>query len=188
MGSIFLHIIQKVAKKMKKLLASALLSGLLVGTTSTVFAINQDEDDEVSQDTTIITTIITTQYEVTIPAEIEIDLMDQDNRYETNIAPVTLTNLTSAGLVSVVPNASNMTLLDGESPVTNPNSNQEIEIYLNDGSLGSELGNFDLSLEAPEQSIGIETSEESEDNLPGSYSGSITFTVTYHPEELSDVE
>ena len=153
---------------MKKLLASALLAGLLLGTTSPVFAAEGTTNQTIN-----VTSSIAATYEVTIPSDLSINLTDAE--LSNNTGAVTLVNLTAAGSILVVPAITDLTLTGGTSL-----SNETLDTTLTDGAdTPIDPSGFSLTNTEKVQNISVETDELSENNKPGAYTGSIIFNISY---------
>lgn len=166
---------------MKKLLASALLAGLLLGTTAPVFAeeVGTKPITQVEKEgTTDLKSNIEANYLVNIPSELSIDLMNGEKTSTTG--SVTLVSLTAAGSILVKPTVSNLELTTG-SHANVPNETV-ITTLTNGAEISEELTDFQL---VPEQvqNIRVETTETSKENIAGSYEGSIKFVFEYVAEK-----
>lgn len=172
---------------MKKLLASALLVGLLLGTTSPVFAedpvlntFGTDATDETPDggSSTEFTSTVVASYSVTIPSNLSIDLNGED--HESSSGDVTLDKLTAAGSVDVTVNSTEMTLA-----IETPSENQKITTKVTDGT--TELNEFTLENVQEPKNIEIIADEISALNLPGIYTGNINFTFEYVPDSPTPI-
>ena len=157
---------------MKKLLAPELVAGLLLGTTSTVFAVEGDATKQ-STGTIPLESSISASYTVTIPGALTIDLMSE-TPYLNAASQVSLTELTAAGSVTVGATVTDLTLKEGSKL-----ANETITTTLTNSETSESLSSFTLTNTNPTQLVKIETTEESKNNKPGDYIGSINFTFDY---------
>lgn len=151
---------------MKKIISSVLLAGLFLGGVSPVFA----ESGESTQHTDLSSTIAAT-YEVSIPADLSIDLTseEQDNATGT----VELNSLTAAGEVTVAAVVQDLTTGSG---LTNETLVTKIAVG-DEGATTS--SNFSLDNGSLTKEITVSTTDSSKDKLPGEYTGAINFTFDY---------
>lgn len=158
---------------MKKLLA-ALLAGLMLGTTTQVFAVEGDGEQEMKVSSSIVAT-----YSVTIPADSTIDLTG-DNKSITG--QVEIAGLNTAGTVNVTATVTNLTL-NGEA-TSDPKKQLPTTITIGDSDLSSgQSSAFKLSNGTPLESITVATDADSKDKFSGSYEGAVNFTFDYaNPE------
>jgi len=159
----------------KKLILSALLTGTLLGTSTPVLAqetITGSNDAPQTGNTTVHSDI-QVQYIVTIPSELNIDLMSGAQQSDTDF--VTLEDLTSAGQIDVTVDKSDLILEGLESE---PSDNQVIPISVVDEE-SNDLQTFSLNDSSSSQSVAALTTETSQDNLPGTYNGEIVFNFNY---------
>lgn len=161
---------------MKKLLASALLAGLLLGTTSPVFAVEGGKEGIDTTGETPVTSTISASYLVTIPEASTIDLMDG---VKTMSSSVSISELTTAGTVNVTASVTNLTL-NGE-PTSDDKKTLPTTITVDgDSDLSSEQSSaFQLSNDTSSQPFTVATIADSKDKFSGDYSGSINFTFDY---------
>lgn len=157
---------------MKKILVSALLVGILLGTTSPVFA----AEGKTTQ-STVVSTDIAATYTVTIPATLALDLMSA-----TPVTKVTgnviLENLTAAGSISVGAVVNNLTLTGGTGL-----ANETLTTTIAAGAETPAASSaFSLTNGLPTKNITVGTTELTKENLPGAYTGSILFTFDYVPD------
>lgn len=156
---------------MKKLLSSALLAGLLLGTTAPVFA--AETDNSVSNTTTVNSDIAAT-YSVTIPAQLSIDLMSAEPNANAT-GTVVLDELTAAGSVTVTADVQDLALTGGTSL-----ANETLATTISAGTdAPAKSSVFSLTNDLATKDITVQTTELSKDNLPGAYTGSINFTFDY---------
>jgi hypothetical protein len=176
---------------MKKILASALLAGLLLGSTSTVFAAedNKEVKFEAATETadqiitggpssTNVTSAIAASYTVTIPSALTLELNDNTYQFSSASGNVMLTKLSAAGNISVTADATPLTLTGDNSL-----ANETLITTLTNGVSEDSLGEFTLEDPDQSQTIKVGTSESSANNLPGEYSGTIDFTFKYLADE-----
>jgi len=159
----------------KKLILSALLTGTLLGTSTPVLAqetVTGSNDAQQTGNTTVHSDI-QAQYTVTIPSELNIDLMSGAQQSDTGY--VTLEGLTSAGQIDVTVDKSDLTL---EGLENEPSDNQVVPISVVDGESNG-LQTFSLDNASSSQSVAALTTETSQDNLPGTYNGEIVFNFNY---------
>lgn len=164
---------------MKKLLTSALLTGLLLGTTAPVFAEETTATEgKVDKEASInVSSEIVASYSVTIPSTLNIELDEASNEFSPSTGKVTLTNLSAAGQVKVVVTANDMTLPDGAG-ILNKTLTTEVST---DAGTSAKTTTFGLTNASKEKTIEVLTTETSDENLPGTYTGSINFTFDYEP-------
>ena len=163
---------------MKKVLTSALLTGLLLGATSPVFAEETTATEGIDkQASTNVSSEIVASYSVIIPSSLNIELDEANNKFSSSVDQVTLTNLSAAGQVKVVVTANDMTLPDGAG-VLNKTLTTEV---LTDAGTSAKTTTFGLTNTSKEKTIEVITTEDSDENLPGTYTGSINFTFDYEP-------
>jgi len=161
---------------MKKILATILLSGLFLATTSPVFAetINGVSGAQ-SNGTTPVDSAIAATYTVTIPATLSIDLMSETPDTTNATGAVTLDDITAAGAITVGATVEDLTLTGGTG-LTNETLTTTIAAGADTPANSS---NFSLTDALPTTDITVNTAELSKNNLPGAYTGAINFTFDY---------
>ena len=168
---------------MKKLLASALLAGLMLGTTTQVFAATGAEGTTTTG-TTEVTSTITATYSVTIPADSAIDLTG-DSKSMTG--KVEIADLNTAGTVDVTATVTNLTL-NGEQ-TTDPKKQLPTTIAVEGDTNPSEQSSaFKLSNGTTFETITVATDADSKDKFSGLYTGAVNFTFDYANPEATVVE
>ncbi|MER2002467.1 MAG: hypothetical protein ABS862_07580 [Carnobacterium inhibens] len=159
---------------MKKLLASALLAGLMLGTTTQVFAATGGEGTTTTGTTEVTSTIVAT-YSVTIPANSAIDLTG-DNKSMTG--KVEIADLNTAGTVDVTATVTNLTL-NGEA-TNDPQKQLSTTIAVDgDSDPSDQLSVFKLSNDDSLKTITVATDADSKDKFSGLYTGAVNFTFDY---------
>lgn len=159
---------------MKKLLASVLLAGLMLGTTTQVFAATGTEGTTTTGKTEVTSTISAT-YSVTIPADSAIDLTG-DNKSMTG--DVVIAGLNTAGTVNVTATVTNLTL-NGEA-TSDPKKQLPTTITVDGDSDPSDQSSaFKLSNGTPLENITVATDADSKDKFSGLYTGAVNFTFDY---------
>jgi hypothetical protein len=156
---------------MKKLVVSALLVGLLLGTTAPVFAATGR-----STIGTNVNGTISANYVVSIPTTTTVDLTDDS--LSTNNTTIKLDSLTAAGSILVTPILPMLTLSTSENVTLF--DNEKVGIELRDRSAEA-LTSFNLQGPTSEKIIKVVPTEESKDKIAGTYTGNITFTLDYVP-------
>lgn len=168
---------------MKKLLASALLAGLMLGTTTQVFAAGEIEGTDTTGQTKVESTITAT-YSVTIPPDSTIDIMNGDKIMSTSVA---ITELTTAGTVNVTASVTDLTLNGEETTDSQKKLPTTIKVIGDLDTESTKLSKFKLSNDTSSQPFEVATIADSKEKFSGVYSGSINFTFDYaNPEALAE--
>ncbi|WP_144080638.1 hypothetical protein [Carnobacterium inhibens] len=153
------------------------MAGLMLGTTTQVFAAT----GETTQNIPISSEIIAT-YQVTIPAVPSFELTDTVNSVSNTI---TLDNLTAAGAVSVEASVSDLVLVGTEQETALSNQRLTTTIAA-DAETPVKTSSFSLTNDDPTKSIEIATTEERKNNKPGKYTGTINFKLNYNEAAAAD--
>ena len=161
---------------MKKIVATVLLSGLFLATTSPVFAETIDGvPGTQATGTTPVNSAISASYTVTIPESLSIDLMSETPDTTNATGVVTLDSLTAAGSITVGATVDNLALTGGTG-----GANEILTTTIAAGAdTPANTSEFSLTNALPTTNITVNTDELSENNLPGAYTGSINFTFDY---------
>lgn len=159
---------------MKKLLASALLAGLMLGTTTQVFAVEGDGEQEMKVSSSIVAT-----YSISIPPNSTIDLTSGTKSITESVE---IAGLNTAGTVNVTATVTNLTL-NGEA-TTDPQKQLPTTITVEgDTNPPEQSSAFKLSFVTPSKDITVATDADSKTKFSGSYEGAVNFTFDYaNPE------
>lgn len=152
---------------MKKLLLSALLTGLFLGTTSPVFAASG-----VFQDTTAGKTStsseLATSYTITVPEKMTLNLLDSAEGMKDS-KDIVLTELNTAGSVSVTATATSLEIVPEEGI-----ANKTINVSLDVQDVPFSLSNSDKT-----KAIELSTTEDSKEKIAGTYTGFINYAFKF---------
>lgn len=155
---------------MKKLLASALLAGLMLGTTTQVFAVEGDGEQEMKVSSSIVAT-----YSISIPPNSTIDLTSGTKSITESVE---IAGLNTAGTVDVTATVTNLTL-NGEA-TNDPQKQLSTTIAVDgDSDPSDQLSVFKLSNDDSLKTITVATDADSKDKFSGLYTGAVNFTFDY---------
>lgn len=165
---------------MKKLLASALLAGLMLGTTTQVFA----AEDQKTQ--TPVTSTFSNEFLITIPPSLTIELVENEAKdgysFVGETSPITLNKLNSIGQVNITATTENLKRIDAPNPEDQSNIlNTQIKTGENSAVPANTPLLFSLSNAEGNKSenITIQTFDKSTDKHVGTYEGNVIFNFEY---------
>lgn len=160
---------------MKKLLASALLAGIVLGTASPVFAATGAEGTATTGQSDV-TSVVSATYSVTIPEDSSIDIMAGT---KSTVKAVTISDLTTAGTVDVKATVTDLILAGDTTGDENKRLSTTITVVEDGETTLDQLSEFKLSNTTLTKDVTVTTDAETTNKFSGTYTGTIDFTFDY---------